>query len=149
LDAERGRRSRRDPVGDQLGPNTEADASTDKDETRQGREEDKDEDGRADLEAFLLVRRRAPSPGQRKVLDEVMARHDLTGPKWAADLILRNPTDPIGAVIEADKAWRAERIAEAQAAEKPKPTPRRSHGLPQSARDILEELKKQEAEDAA
>ena len=106
-------------------------------------------DGREDLEAFLLVTRRAPTPRQRKLLDGLLDRHDLTGPKWAADLIMRNPTDPIGAVIEADKAWRAERIAEAQAAEKPNPTPRRSRGLPQSARDILAELKKQEAEDAA
>lgn len=91
---------------------------------------DRDDDGRADLEAFLLVCRRAPTPKQRTLLDEVMARHDQTGPAWAADLMLRNPTDPIGAVIEADKAWRAERIAQAQAAERPIPKPkRRGSGL--------------------
>lgn len=108
-----------------------------------------DDDRRADLEAFLLVTRRAPTPRQRQLLDGLLDRHDLTGPQWAADIILRNPLDPIGAVIEADKAWRAERIAEAQAAEKPKPQPRRARGLPQSARDILEELKRIDAEKGA
>jgi hypothetical protein len=115
------------------------------DETRR----DEHDDGRADLEAFLLVTRRAPTPRQRKLLDSLLDRHDLTGPQWAADIILRNPNDPIGAVIEADKAWRAERIAEAQAAEKPKPQPRRSHGLPQTTRDILAEMQRLAKDDAA
>lgn len=97
-------------------------------------------DGRADLEMFLLLRRRIPTPKQRRLLDEVMDRHDLTGPEWAADVMVRHPDDPIGAVIEADKAWRAERIAAAQAAEPPKPKPRRSKGLPQSTRDILADM---------
>ena len=87
---------------------------------------DREDDGRADLEAFLLLKRRAPSSRQRLLLDEVMARHDQTGPAWAADVMMRHPEDPIGAVIEADKAWRAERIAQAQSAERPKPKPRRS-----------------------
>lgn len=86
---------------------------------------DLDDDGRADLEAFLLLKRRAPTPKQRQLLDEVLSRHDQTGPEWAADLMLRSPDDPIGAVIEADKAWRAERIAEAQKAERPAPKPKR------------------------
>lgn len=97
-------------------------------------------DGRADIEAFLLLRRRAPTPKQRRLLDEVMDRHDLTGPAWAADVMMRHPDDPIGAVIEADKVWRAERIAAAQAAEKPKPKPRRPRGLPQSTREIVAEM---------
>lgn len=87
---------------------------------------DLDDDGRADLEAFLLLKRRAPTAKQRALLDEVMQRHDQTGPAWAADLMLKHPDDPIGAVIEADKVWRAERIAQAQAAEAPKPKPKRS-----------------------
>lgn len=87
---------------------------------------DLDDDGRADLEAFLLLKRRAPTAKQRALLDEVIARHDQTGPAWAADLMMRHPEDPIGAVIEADKAWRAERIAQAQEAERPKPKPKRS-----------------------
>jgi 5-methylcytosine-specific restriction endonuclease McrA len=97
-------------------------------------------DGRDDLEAFLLITRRAPTPKQRRLLDEVMDRHDLTGPAWAADLMLKHPNDPIGAVIEADKAWRAERIAAAQAQEAPKPKPRRPRGLPQTTREIMAEM---------
>lgn len=124
--------------------------SRDETETRHSNaREISDDDGRADLEAFLLVTRRAPTPRQRQLLDGLLDRHDLTGPQWAADIILRNPLDPIGAVIEADKAWRAERIAEAQAAEKPKPQPRRARGLPQSARDILAEIKRLDAEKGA
>lgn len=106
-------------------------------------------DGREDLEAFLLVTRRAPTPRQRKLLDSLLDRHDLTGPQWAADIILRNPTDPIGAVIEADKAWRAERIEQAKAAEKPKPQPRRSPGLPQATREILAEMQRLDREQGA
>ena len=97
-------------------------------------------DGRADLEAFLVITRRAPTPRQRRLLDDVLDRRDLTGPAWAADVMYRHPDDPIGAVIEADKAWRDERIAEAQAAEKPKPQPRRSQGLPQTTREIMAEM---------
>lgn len=67
---------------------------------------DPDDDGRADIEAYLEVRRRLPTPRQRQVLDDVLARHDVNGPKWAADIIVANPSDPIGAVIEADKKWR-------------------------------------------
>ena len=108
---------------------SKADAMPRRDETKTKRDDtnarDLDNDGRADLEAFLLLRRRAPTPKQRRLLDEVMDRHDLTGPAWAADLMMRHPDDPIGAVIEADKAWRAERIAAAQKAEAPKPIPRR------------------------
>jgi hypothetical protein len=98
------------------------------------------DDGRADLEAFLVITRRAPTPKQRRLLDEMLDRHDLTGPAWAADIMFRHPDDPIGAVIAADKAWRAERIAEAQAAEKPKPHPRRPRGLPQTTREIMAEM---------
>jgi hypothetical protein len=118
-------------------------------EADQNRPDQLNFDGREDLEAFLLVTRHAPSPKQRRLLDMLLDRHDLTGAKWAADIILRNPNDPIGAVIEADKAWRAERIAEATAAEKPKPQARRCRGLPQSARDILAEMQKIEAEKGA
>lgn len=97
-------------------------------------------DGRADLEAFLIIKRRAPTPRQRRLLDEVLDRHDLTGPEWSADIMFKHPDDPIGAVLEADKAYRAERIAEAQAAEAPKPKPRRRPGLPQTTREIMAEM---------
>lgn len=109
-------------------------------EADQSRPNQLSSDGREDLEAFLLVTRRAPTPRQRKLLDGLLDRHDLTGAKWAADIILKNPDDPIGAVIRADQEWRAQRIAEAQAAEAPKPTPRRPHGLPQATREILAEM---------
>ena len=111
-----------------------ADALPRRNETRTRKDEpstrDLDDDGRADLEAFLFLKRRSPTPKQRRLLDEVMARHDLTGPAWAADLMFKHPDDPIGAVIEADKAWRAVRIAEAQAQDAPKPiAKRRGSGL--------------------
>lgn len=96
------------------------------------------DDGRADLEAYVLIHRRAPSPRQRQLLDGLLERHDLTGPKWAADIMLRHPDDAIGAVIAADKAWRAERIAEAQAAEKPKPAVRRKASMPTATRELIE-----------
>jgi hypothetical protein len=83
------------------------------------------DDGRVDLDALLLLRRRAPTPRQRQLLDGVLDRHDLTGPQWAADIMMRHPDDPIGAVLDADREYRAERIAAAQAAEKPKPRPNR------------------------
>lgn len=105
---------------------------TSKDETTRERP-----DGRADLEAFLVITRRAPTPRQRRLLDDVLDRHDLTGPAWAADVMFKNPSDPIGAVIEADKAWRAERIAAAQAAESPKPIPRRAKGYPEPIKDLM------------
>jgi hypothetical protein len=97
-------------------------------------------DGRADLEMFLLLRRRAPTPKQRRLLDEVLDRHDLTGPEWSADIMAKHPDDPIGAVLEADKAYRAERIAEAQAADAPKPKPRRPRGMPETTKQIMAEM---------
>jgi hypothetical protein len=72
------------------------------------------DDGRYDLEAFLVVKRRPPSTAQRKVLD--MAGEHL-GYQRVAELILGKPDDPIGAVIEADKAHVASRIAVAKAQE--------------------------------
>jgi hypothetical protein len=117
---------------------SKAEQSKDEKEQSIARESHPADDGRADLEAFLLITRKAPTPRQRALLDGLLDRHDLTGPKWAADIMMRHPDDPIGAVIEADKAWRAERIAEAQASEKPKPVPRRPKGLPTHSRELLE-----------
>lgn len=146
LNAERGRRAaaaRRDPTGTQPGPKPDPSGNTDetrrdapsRDETARGNDPD---DGRVDIEAFLLIHHRPPSPRQRKLLDGILDRHDLTGPAWAADVMMRHPDDAIGALIEADKAYRAERIAAAQAAEKPAPIPKRKPGLPQSSRELLE-----------
>jgi hypothetical protein len=90
-----------------------------KDETSNGAEHESltGYDGRDDLEAFLLVTRRAPTDRQRKLLDDVLLLHDLSGPNWAAQIILSNPADPIGAVIKADKEWREERVAAAKSQE--------------------------------
>lgn len=123
-------------------------AKQSKEETEQTPEHPEviDDDGRADLEAYLLVTRRAPSPKQRKLLDDVLRLHDLSGPHWAAEIILRNPADPIGAVIEADKKWRSERIDKAKAVEaERKPVERRPRGLPQSTQEILNEMRQLDA----
>lgn len=160
LDAERDRRrllaTTRGPDGHRTGTGrspdgtlsgtkyeAEAEAEQSKDEAPREHPEEVD-DGRADLEAYLLVTRRAPSPRQRKLLDDVLRLHDLTGPQWAAEIILRNPADPIGAVIEADKKWRSERIDKAKAAER-KPVERRPRGLPQSTQEILNEMRQLDA----
>lgn len=99
------------------------------------------DDGREDIEAYLLVKRRAPTVKQRQLLDDILQRRDISGPRWAADIILANPDDPIGAVLEADKKWREERIREARSAERPKAQAKRRPGLPESTRDILEHWK--------
>ena len=135
---------KRDPDGQQ--GIAEQRQSKDEDETRQTR--DDFDDDRPDLETYLLITRRAPTPKQRKLLDEIAERRDETGAQWAADLMLRHPDDPIGAVIEADKQWRAMRIEEAKNAERPKPKPRRSHGLPESTREILDHWAAQAKEKA-
>lgn len=143
LDAERRRRrdaaTTRDPNGSRTGPKRDPNGEQAKAEQRRDETSQSKDDGREDLEAFLVIKRRAPSLRQRQLLDDVMQRHDLTGPAWAADVMYRNPDDPIGAVIEADKAWRAERIAAAQAAERPKPQPRRPRGVPTATRELLKE----------
>jgi hypothetical protein len=146
LDAERARRrdsaTRGDPSGTQAGPKRDPNGSQAKQSRAETSKDEADarvpDDGRADLEAFLLITRRAPTPRQRKLLDGLLDRHDLTGPQWAADIMLRNPDDPIGAVIKADQEWRAERIAEAQKAERPKPQPRRPRSLPTPTRELLD-----------
>lgn len=103
---------------------------------------------REDVHAFFLVRRRYPTMKQQQVLDEVLDRHDVTGPAWAAGVILKNPDDPIGAVLAADKVWRDERIEAAKAAERKPPPVKRRAGLPEHTRELLAhwaEQKKAEA----
>jgi hypothetical protein len=152
LDAERERRralaTTRGPSGHRPVPGREANGhqakqSKAEQETRQAVTDW--DDGRTDLEAFLLVTRRAPTEKQRQLLDNILDRRDVSGPQWSADIILRNPTDPIGALIEADKAWRAERIEQAKSAEAPKAAPRRPRGLPESTQDILRQMRELDA----
>jgi hypothetical protein len=156
LDAERGRRRDAGRIGAAVRWDSERNATAlpskakqRRDETSIARGPSTDEaDGRVDLEAFLMITRRAPTPKQRRLLDGVLDRRDLTGPEWAADVMYRHPDDPIGAVIAADKVWRDERIAEAQAQDVPKPKPRRSSGLPETTREIMAEMALLRAEDA-
>lgn len=87
-----------------------------------------DDDGRADLEAFLLVCHRAPTQRQRAFLDAYQDTFDETGPERAERIILGHPDDPIGALKADLEDFRKERLAAAVAAEhKPRP-PRRSGG---------------------
>ena len=83
------------------------------------------EDAREDLEAFLQVRFRAPTEAQRRFLDDYCRVFDVTGPARAAQIIFTHPDDPIGALKDDLKAFRAERSEEARKAEQPKPQPRR------------------------
>ena len=91
-------------------------------------------DERADLDAFLEVRFRIPTPAQRTFMDGYCQTFDATGPERAARLILSHPDDPIGALKEDLAAFRTRRKAEAQAQEAPKPKPRRSGLSPESQR---------------
>ncbi len=114
---------KRVPPAPQLGPKRDPDGFQDETEAR---DETKAEasDARADLDAFLLVRRRAPSPKQRAVMDRYVATFDVTGPQRAEKLILSHPDDPIGALIADLDGFRQERLAAAEKAES-KPRPRR------------------------
>jgi hypothetical protein len=76
---------------------------------------------RADLEAYLAVRFRPPTPAQRTLMDAYCAVFDVTGPERAAALIYGNPADPIGALKADLDAFRKERAAAAP----PEPKPRR------------------------
>lgn len=51
------------------------------------------------------------SKAQIGVLHEILDRHDVNGPDWAADIITTTPKDEdaFAAVMAADRAWRAER----------------------------------------
>jgi hypothetical protein len=56
---------------------------------------------------------------QRAVLDEVLARHDVTGPAFAAEVIRATPADadPLAAVMSADRLWQASQRKRADAEE--------------------------------
>ena len=53
------------------------------------------------------------------MLDEVLARHDVTGPAFAAEAIRMTPpdADPLTAVMDADRRWQAAQRAQADAAD--------------------------------
>ena len=66
-------------------------------------------DERADVDA-LLERWPRVTTAQRATLDEVLDRHDVNGPAWAADIIRATPpdADPFAAVMAADRSWQRE-----------------------------------------
>ncbi|MGD0121687.1 MAG: hypothetical protein ABSC46_03895 [Candidatus Limnocylindrales bacterium] len=73
---------------------------------------------RPDIEALRQRLGRVSDP-QIRILDEILDRHDVTGPNWAANLI-RNTgpgQDPLRVVMDADTEWQAARRAETDAAE--------------------------------
>lgn len=89
----------------------------------QDEDEDEDErvssrDARADV-AALLERWPKVTAKQRATLDEILGRHDVTGPEWAAAVIRETPpdADPLAAVMTADRTYQAERLAQADADE--------------------------------
>jgi hypothetical protein len=99
----------RDPNGTQTGPKRDPNGRID--ETRRD-ETSKDEDDPPWLTAWFSVRKRLPTPGQQKVIDDYLRTFDRTGPMRLERLILEHPDDPIGAVIADVKAWREQRKAE-------------------------------------
>ena len=75
--------------------------------------------GRADVQALRDRGWKRVTAKQRAVLDEVLARHDVTGPAFAAEAIRMTPpdADPLAAVMEADRRWQAAQRSRADAAE--------------------------------
>ncbi len=62
---------------------------------------------RPDIQALRDRGWKRVSAKQRAVLDEVLARHDVTGPAFAAEVIRVTPRDrdPLAAVMDADRRW--------------------------------------------
>jgi hypothetical protein len=103
------------------------------------------DDGRVDIDTFIEIRHRAPTAPQRRVLDDILSRHDVTGPQWAADIMLANQGDPIGAVIRADREWRETRKAGAVAQEQ-ESAERKRRGLQDPLlQEIARAMREQEA----
>jgi hypothetical protein len=123
LDAERGRRashaetaaSVRWSSGSAHGtgehPASTANGMPRRDETRQA-ETSQDEDP-AWLHAWLSVKMRMPTARQREVIDGYLRTFDETGIGRAADIFLRHPDDPLGALIADLREFRAKAAGEA------------------------------------
>lgn len=74
---------------------------------------------RADVQALLDRGWPKVTKAQRRVLDEVLERHDVTGPEFAAAAIRSTPPDkdPLEAVMTADRMWQASEKRKAEAEE--------------------------------
>lgn len=57
----------------------------------------------------------AATPRRVAVLDEILERHDVSGPTWAANIIRNAIGDPFLAVMAADKQWQREQRDRADA----------------------------------
>jgi len=69
-------------------------------------------DRRPDIDA-LSQRQGLVTAAQVRVLDEILQRHDVSGPRWAAEIISRSPPteDALAALMAADRTWQADRRA--------------------------------------
>ena len=117
--------SERSPNGVRTDPQPRVRFDPSKAET--SRDETSSADGeRPDIDAFLGVRFRLPTPAQRTFMDAYCQVFDVTGPERAARLIWEHSDDPIGALKEDLHAFREGRRVEAIKADEPKP--RRTSG---------------------
>lgn len=83
------------------------------------KERDSSRAERADIQALLDRGWKRVTPKQRAILDEVLDRHDVTGPAWAAGIIAGTPpdSDPLEAVKQADGSWQSEQRTAADQAD--------------------------------
>lgn len=74
---------------------------------------------REDVQALLDRGWAKVTRAQRRVLDEVLERHDVTGPGFAAEVIRATPedADPLEAVMDADRRWQESQRRRADADE--------------------------------
>jgi hypothetical protein len=78
----------------------------------------RDSDDPAWLVAWWQIgRRRPPTAGQQKVINDFLRAFDVTGEKRLTRLFLDNPTDPIGAAMEDLRVFREKAKADAKADE--------------------------------
>lgn len=98
---------------------TTATATTTTRESLSGENPDARAGGRADVQALRDRGWPKVTRAQRKVLDEVLARHDVTGPEFAAAAIRATPVDrdPLEAVMTADRMWQESQRRQAAADE--------------------------------
>lgn len=72
---------------------------------------------RADVQALHDRGWKRVTKDQRRILDEILERHDVTGPEFAAAAIRATPDDkdPLEAVMAADRMWQAAQRRQADA----------------------------------
>lgn len=97
-------------------------------------EEDSSTNGHERADIAALKDRGWPkvSRAQRKVLNEILARHDVTGPEFAAAAIRATPPDrdPLDAVMTADRLWQDAQRRQADAEEERAKAARAEEAVP-------------------